>query len=81
MHEVSLCESIIKIIEKQAEKEKFAHVLRVQLTVGELSGASPESLAFAFPLVAKGTVAEGADLAFTHTAGNELRVSAIEVGS
>ncbi len=80
MHEVSLCESILKIIEKQAEKEKFTRVLRVRLTLGALSGASPESLAFAFPMVVKGTIADGAELAFTHTEGNELRVSAIDVG-
>ena len=80
MHEVSLCESILKIIEKQAEKEKFTRVVRVQLTIGELSGASPESLSFAFPFVAKGTIADGAELAFTHTSGNDLRVSAIDVG-
>ena len=80
MHEVSLCESIIKIIEKQAEKEDFQHVQTVTLAVGRQSGASLESLSFAFPLVAKNTRAEGAELVIEETDGRELRVKALEVG-
>lgn len=80
MHEVSLCESILKIIEKQAEKEGFKRVERVTLTVGERSGASTESMAFCFPFVAKGTIADGAKLDFVSTKGSDLRVSALEVG-
>lgn len=80
MHEVSLCENILKIIEKQAEKEGFAKVVKVTLTVGELSGASPDSLDFCFPLVAKGTIADGATLEIQHTPGNDLRVTSLEVG-
>jgi len=80
MHEVSLCESIIKIIERQAERDHFERVVRVTLTVGDRSGASIEALEFCFPMVAKGTLADGAILAFTPTKGDELRVSALEVG-
>ncbi len=79
MHEVSLCESILKIIEKQAEKDGFARATCVTLTIGELSGASEEALAFCFPLVAKGTLAEGASLSFVRTPGRELKVKALEV--
>jgi len=79
MHEVSLCESILRIIEKQAEKDGFSHVVSLTLTVGELSGASTEALAFCFPFVAKGTLADGAALAFVPTAGKDLRVSSLEV--
>lgn len=79
MHEVSLCESILKIIERQAQKEGFTRVTKVQLTVGTLSGASPESLSFAFPLVTKDTLADGAELEITETEGRELKVSQLEV--
>lgn len=79
MHEVSLCENILKIIEKQAQKDKFERVVSVTLTVGDLSGASTEAMAFCFPLVAKGSVAEGAALNFVETSGRDLRVSALEV--
>lgn len=80
MHEVSLCESILKILEKKAVEEDFTRVVKIELTLGELSGASQESMAFCFPLVAKGTFAEGAELEFVSTPGNDLRVSQLEVG-
>jgi len=80
MHEVSLCESIIKIIERQAERDKFSRVIKVALTVGDRSGASMEALEFCFPMVAKGTIADGATLTFTPTTGDALRVSELEVG-
>lgn len=80
MHEVSLCESIIKIIERQAQRDKFTRVVQVTLTVGERSGASIEALEFCFPMVAKGTIADGATLTFIPTQGDDLRVSELEVG-
>ena len=81
MHEMSLCESILRIIEKQAEKEKFKCVLKVRVLIGEYSGASEESMAFCFPFVTKGTVAEGAKLEFVRTKGQELKVDEVEVGT
>lgn len=79
MHEVSLCENILKILERKAKEEGFARVVKVELTLGDLSGASQESMEFCFPLVAKGTLAEGAELTFVSTPGNDLRVSQLEV--
>ncbi|MDD3182226.1 MAG: hydrogenase maturation nickel metallochaperone HypA, partial [Alphaproteobacteria bacterium] len=76
MHELSLCESIIKIIERQAKKDGFTRVVNVTLTIGEQSGASIEALEFCFPMVAKDTIADGATLTFTPTTGPDLRVSA-----
>ncbi|HBM91393.1 MAG TPA: hypothetical protein DD400_05940 [Rhodospirillaceae bacterium] len=80
MHEVSLCESILKILEKKAQEDGFSQVVKVQLTVGEYSGACQESMAFCFPMVAKGTLAEGAELEFQSVEGTDLRVSKLEVG-
>jgi len=81
MHEMSLCESILRIIERQAEKEKFKRVLKVRVLIGEHSGASEESMVFCFPFVTKGTVADGAELEFVRTEGRELKVDEVEVGS
>ncbi|MFA6279906.1 MAG: hydrogenase maturation nickel metallochaperone HypA [Bdellovibrionales bacterium] len=80
MHEVSLCESIVKIVQKQAEKDGFSRVVSVTLSIGERSGASIEALDFCFPMVAKGTIAEGATLAFTRSEDDSLRVASLEVG-
>ncbi len=79
MHEVSLCESVLRIIQKQAEKDGFKRVVKVTLTVGEHSGASTEAMAFCFPFVVKGSVADGAELAFVPGKGRDLRVKALEV--
>ncbi|MDX9690410.1 MAG: hydrogenase maturation nickel metallochaperone HypA [Proteobacteria bacterium] len=80
MHELSLCENIVKIIERQAARDGFTRVVTVTLSLGDLSGASEESLSFCFPMVTKGTVADGATLAFVHTSGCDLRVKEVEVG-
>jgi hydrogenase nickel incorporation protein HypA/HybF len=79
MHEMSLCESIVKIVEKQARKENVCRVVKVRVALGELSCASEESLSFCFPIVAKGTLAENANLEFIHTDGDDLRVVEVEV--
>ncbi len=80
MHELSLCESILRIVEKQAEKERFTRVVTVTVALGAQSCASEEALAFCFPLVVKGTIADGAALEFTRTADSALRVLKLEVG-
>ena len=80
MHEVSLCESIIRIIEAQAQRDHFSRVEKVTLAVGTLSGASAEALSFCFPLVAKNTIASGAHLEIIETTGPDLRVKELDVG-
>lgn len=80
MHEVSLCESILKILERKAKEDGFTRVVSVQIAIGEFSGASQESMEFCFPLVAKGTLAEGATLDFIPEEGTALRVKRLEVG-
>ncbi len=80
MHEVSLCESILRIIEKQAEKERFSRVVKVRVALGEQSCASEESLSFSFPFVVKNTIADGAVLEFIRTNDDTLRVLELEVG-
>ena len=66
MHEVSICESIIDILAEHAAKEGAAKVTYVRLKVGEMAGVVEDSLRFAFEIVAKGTVAEGAELVIDH---------------
>jgi len=79
MHEMSLCEGIVRIIEKQAEKEDFNRVVKVRVIVGSLSGASEEALRFCFPFAARGTRAEGAAIEFFSAPDATLRVAEIEV--
>jgi hydrogenase nickel incorporation protein HypA/HybF len=60
MHELALADAIVAIIEEHAAGRR---VTKVELRVGRLRQVVPSALAFAFELVAEGTVAEGAELA------------------
>ena len=62
MHELSLCESILGIIEDYARTHQFSRVRSVRIEIGALSCAEPDALRFGFDVVTKGTVAEGANL-------------------
>lgn len=59
MHELSIAESIMRIVVANATGRR---VTRVALKVGHLRQVVPSALAFAFELVAEGTPAEGAAL-------------------
>jgi hydrogenase nickel incorporation protein HypA/HybF len=62
MHEMSLCEGVLHIIESEATKQNFTKVQRVILEVGTLSGVEIKALEFAFDVVMKGSIAEQASL-------------------
>lgn len=62
MHEMSLCEGILQVIEEHAEQQRFAKVCRVRLEIGALAGVELEALRFGFDVVTRDTLAEGAIL-------------------
>ncbi len=62
MHELSLAESLIEIIEDEAQRGGFTRVRKVWLEIGALAGVEPEALRFGFEVVAHSTCAEGAEL-------------------
>ena len=55
MHEMSLCESILQILEDNAKKQGFAKVKTVWLEIGCLSGVEMEAMRFSFDAVTRGT--------------------------
>jgi hydrogenase nickel incorporation protein HypA/HybF len=59
VHELSLSGAIVKTVERHAEGRR---VTVVNLRVGGLRQVVPDTLAFSFELVARGTVCEGARL-------------------
>jgi hydrogenase nickel incorporation protein HypA/HybF len=80
MHELAIAESIVDLVEEHAKKDVFQRVHRIHVLVGELSHVDPRALEFGFEVIAKGTVAEGATLAFDRRSGSaELRVVDLEV--
>ena len=62
MHELSIAQALVEQVETAATKEHALRVVRVVIAVGALSGVDAESLRSLFPLVAEGTVADGAEL-------------------
>ena len=62
MHELSLCEGILQILEEQSRTQCFSRVHRVCLEIGALASVEPEALRFNFDVVTQGTLAEGSRL-------------------
>ena len=64
MHELSLVQSLLGIVEQYATVEKFSHVRSLKLSFGRLSCLDRKSLEFAFSIQSVGTIAEHATLDF-----------------
>lgn len=62
MHEMSICEGIIQVIEEQATAQNFSTVQRVRLEIGPLAGIELEALQFSYDVVCRGTLAENSKL-------------------
>jgi hydrogenase nickel incorporation protein HypA/HybF len=62
MHEVSIAQGLMKILEDETNKHDVSRITRVHLRIGELSTCVPDALTFAFEVVSEGTVAQGAEL-------------------
>lgn len=83
MHEMSLSEGMLRIIEEQAVAQSFSRVRTVRLAIGALAAVDPEALRFCFDAVTRGSVAEGARLdlrtppgeAWCHNCGKTVAVS------
>ncbi len=62
MHEMSLAEGVLQIIEDHARSQGFERVTAVTLEIGQLAGVEVEALRFAFDVVTRDSIAEGARL-------------------
>jgi hydrogenase nickel incorporation protein HypA/HybF len=69
MHEMSLAEGMLQLIEEQSQKQDFFQVSLVHLEIGQLSNVEVDAMRFCFDAVCKGTIAEGAELKITESAG------------
>jgi hydrogenase nickel incorporation protein HypA/HybF len=72
MHEMSLVESIVQLIEDSAAKERFSSVKLVAVEIGRLSSVEPEALAFCFDAATRGSIADGARLEIHHVPGRAM---------
>jgi hydrogenase nickel incorporation protein HypA/HybF len=69
MHEMSLAEGIVQLVEDTVRADGCAKVKAVWLEIGQLAAVEKEALRFCFDAVARDTVAEGARLEIIETPG------------
>ncbi|MBZ5639911.1 MAG: hydrogenase maturation nickel metallochaperone HypA [Acidobacteriia bacterium] len=62
MHELSIATGLVETAVRSAVANGASRVLRVNVRIGSLSGVEPEALSFCFPIAARETVCEGAEL-------------------
>jgi hydrogenase nickel incorporation protein HypA/HybF len=65
MHEMSLAEGVLQVIEDTAVKQGFDRVTAVHLEIGALAGVEIEALRFCMDAVLNGSIASGAEVEFT----------------
>ncbi len=62
MHELSVCQALLKEVLAVAERHNAKGISAIRLRIGPLSGVEPELLRQAYPLACAATPAEGARL-------------------
>jgi hydrogenase nickel incorporation protein HypA/HybF len=62
MHEMSLAEGVLQLIEDSAKTQDFSRVKTVWLEIGQLAGVEVEAMKFCFDAVVHDSIAEGAKL-------------------
>lgn len=67
MHELSIASNLMDIVKQTVDGQNVSRVTSLHITIGELSTVVPDCLAFAFGIISKGSVAEGARLDFEKT--------------
>lgn len=62
MHEISIAQSLLRLVEAEAERHQAACVRRVRVRLGALSGIEPALLRSAFGFLCEGSRCAGAEL-------------------
>ncbi|MDD2914936.1 MAG: hydrogenase maturation nickel metallochaperone HypA [Gallionella sp.] len=69
MHEMSLAEGVLQIIEESARTQNFTRVRKVWLEIGQLAGVEVEAMRFCFDMVVRDSIAHEAGLEIIATPG------------
>ena len=62
MHELSLADGILRMVQASAASAHFTRVARLRLEAGALAGVEPQALRFALDAIRIGTCLEGAQI-------------------
>lgn len=69
MHELSLAEEIVRMVEDSAARERFRRVATLRLEAGALAGVEVASLRFALEAIVPGTCLEAATIVIDEPQG------------
>lgn len=69
MHEMSLCEGIVQLLEAESSQQQFRQVNKVFLEIGALAGVEIDALRFCYEVVCQDTIAKGSALEITRIPG------------
>jgi len=78
MHELSITEELLQIINEKALEAGINKVYEINLKIGEFSGIFSDALLFAFEVLSKDTITEGAIVKIEKSNGDELQVLSFE---
>lgn len=62
MHEMSLCEGVLQVLQDNAKSQGFSSVKTVWLEIGALAGVELDAMRFGFDAVMRGSLADKARL-------------------
>jgi len=79
MHEMSLAEGVLQIIEDSAKAQNFSRVKTVWLEIGQLAGVEVEAMKFCFDAVTRDSIAQDAKLEIIATPGQAWCLHCAEV--
>lgn len=72
MHEVGIAASILDAVRQESVGRQPARPVKVGVRIGEMAGIDPDSLAFCFEALVKGSGLEPLELAIEPGAADEL---------
>jgi len=69
MHELGIAQHLLDLTLRHAQEAGAVRVVRLNLVIGEFSSVVDDSLQFYWEMIAKGTIAEQAELRFERVPG------------
>ena len=79
MHEVTVAAGILDAVRAEVAAQKPARAIKVGVRIGQMAGIDPESLAFCFEALVKGTDVEPLELEIERCSADELEFCYLEL--